>query len=142
MARPRTLPDAQSLRREMTREQLTQKQVAARYGTTRQAVSLALRTANIVDRPRESFRPWIPWVVATRDHDDYLMLMLRMHARDRLGLDVRFRSRLERWREWMDENQTVVDYDRKEGFLLRPRRDGDFEYTRPLPQEQQDEASA
>lgn len=134
----RKLPPDQEVVRLVQDEGLTYQQVAARFGCTRQAVGLAMTNAGARStRGAEySYREWIPWTgVAPEHNNDLLVRMLRLHARDQIGLELSpaQQRRLEEWKDYMDRRGAVVLYDRALGFRLAPRRPGELGYARPAP---------
>lgn len=92
---------------------------------TRAAVATALYRAGLTKRVR--YDKHIPWTVPVEHQHDYNLWMLRVWARDDMGLPVsetdmkRYRA----WRERLDEAGAVVAFDPAVGFFAVERRDSD-----------------
>lgn len=132
MAATRLLPSDRELER-LLDEGLTHQQIADRVQqktgqrVTRAAVSVAVSRAGLADR-RQRYDEMIPWRVKVAHQSSYDLWMLRIAARLDRGVAVAEdeRGRFNRWKDRLDEEDLVVDYDPKEesGFIYRPRRQG------------------
>jgi hypothetical protein len=134
MSRNRVLPETAELLRLRDQEGQSYQQIADRYGVTKGAVHLSLRSAGETGRPKR-YAEWIPWRVAA-EHDKALAVtMLRLWARAQIGDsgDAAAQRRLDRWTATLRERDLVVHYDagippnpasRKGGFAYVPRRAG------------------
>lgn len=132
----RILPPAKELAARLEADHsLTLTALGAEFGVSRQAVVKALRKAQVtVNRPeRHSLKPFIPWRVKVAHEQHLLVRMLRLYAREQLGLTIpRDRRKLYgEWRRDMDKLGLVVTYDYEKGFDLDERREGDQKYWRP-----------
>ncbi|MDQ3222018.1 MAG: hypothetical protein M3Q75_00845 [Gemmatimonadota bacterium] len=132
-----SLPAAEVLRAELNTTGMTYEQVGRKYGVTKQAVSMALRRANLSDPTRHSqpwtdYRAYIPWRIPNELSNHTLIRLLRLYARrqERLPLDAAETERLNRWLQYMDREKLVVAYGPRDGFRLVPQRTGDRHYVR------------
>lgn len=115
--------------------ELTFTAYAARFGVSRQAVKKALDVAEIeLNRPSPyTLKQFVPWRVKVAHEQHLHVRMLRIYAREKLGLPLP-RERLRAYREWrqdMDELGLVVTYSPEAGFGVDERRPGDERYWRP-----------
>lgn len=132
----RILPAAKVLAGRLEKDHsLTYTALADEYGVTRQAVTKALQRAKIEPkRPSPySLKQFVPWRVKVQHEQHVLVRMLRVYAREQLGMPVpKDRRRMyARWRHDMDQYGLVVTYDPETGFDTDLRRDGDERYWRP-----------
>lgn len=115
--------------RQLRESGLTQQQIADKYDVSRQAVQYWLRAAGEPPsrRPRSHKRDVLPWTVRGEDHRDSIARALRFWNRHRHGeqLSEGNEREMRHLIDYLDETQTVVDYDRARGFLLRHRRSTD-----------------
>lgn len=127
MAGRRILPDVPTLLRQVDRG-MTHQEIADMYGTSRQAVTLALRGAVA---PRVHRRSW-PWEVQPRHKTGWLYEAISFYVvaqtKER-PLTERQRQRLTSFMDMMERlpGDLVVDYypDSAVGFRLRERQDTD-----------------
>lgn len=136
MPHQRILPPAAELAERFKQDKtLTFTALAAEFGVTRQAVRKALEKAHIqVERPNpHSLKQFVPWRVKVIHEQHLHVRMLRLYARQRLGLPIpRDRQKIYReWRHDMDELGLVVTYSPETGFGVDERRPGDERYWRP-----------
>lgn len=139
-------PDDATLR-ELRREGLSTTAIAARYGVTRQTASNWLRKAKLPARisriPRHeagSRKYMLPWDVKGADHNDQIAKALRAYDKHRKGepVDQREMNQIARLLAFLGEHNVVVDYNREEGFMFRPRTpglDADDDIIRRPPEE-------
>lgn len=124
MARPRILPDADTLGT-LRREGKTYQEIADRYGVSRAAVHVALTRSNLIETPRPRYDREIPWTVKVGFSNAYPLAMLRISARRNAGLAVRAdKARyLDNWVSMLQAENAVVAYSPSKGFYYVARRD-------------------
>ena len=117
MARPRKLPDMNTLIR-WRDEGLTQQQMADRVWMTtgekvsRGSISAALvRAGKSSDKPR--YKDTVPWKVQQQHLTEYPVRMLRLLGRRRAGLPLKPEEdqRLDNWLAVLKREKAVVGYD-------------------------------
>lgn len=132
----RILPPARELAERLEKDHnLTFTALAEEFGVSRQAIRKAIEKAHIeLDRPKpHSLKQFVPWRVKVIHEQDLHVRMLRLYAREKLGLPIP-KDRQKKYREWradMDLLDLVVTYSPETGFALDDRRDGDERYWRP-----------
>lgn len=136
MAGMRILPPAQELADRLEKDHdLTFTALADEYGVSRQAVRKAIEKAHIeLNRPKPySLKRFVPWRVKVAHEQHLHVRMLRLYAREQLGLSIPKdrQTKYRNWRHDMDELDLVVTYSPETGFSVDQRRDGDERYWRP-----------
>lgn len=129
---------------ELREQKWTNKEIGVRYGTTGEAVRLALKRGGVqVDRVRSDHSYYLPWRLRADHAYDPIAKMLRTYSKTQQGGEVSEADarKLAAWLKFMDGGnpyglKLAVHYDRSdpEGFWLEPRLPGDRDYIHP-PQE-------
>jgi hypothetical protein len=115
-------PDEATLR-EMVRE-MTDVEIGEQYGVARQTVAYWRGRAHIKRRNGVmSHKQWIPWELNAADAHDSVAKRLREYSTIQQGgkLQPQAKLRLEKFLQFLREEDVVVDYDRERGFQLRRR---------------------
>lgn len=125
-----TLMPDEALLRQMRRDGMSQKDIAAELGVTRQSVANWLAKLNLPTRisripsvePR-SHKAALPWTIRGEDHHDLIARALRWHHAAEQGEDLSpaQQREVDRLTSFLTARDVVVDYDRDKGFILRPR---------------------
>lgn len=112
MPAPRYLPSDTELRRHVSVDRMTYKQIGELYGVSEQAVYRKMNAMNATT-PRPDYSEIIPYRIATRHQKAMPMRHLRAFARQRTGLEVNPDElrRMNVWIEMLTENDLVVCYD-------------------------------
>lgn len=142
MVRNARLP-ARDVLVELHNSGLSNKEIGVRYGTTTEAVRLALKRAGVqMPRMRNDHAHYLPWRLRADHTHDIIARRLRSYSKREQGvvLPEDEARKLERWEEFMNGDnpygvKLAVHYDRTdpEGFWLEPRRDTDRDYISPPP---------
>lgn len=136
----RKLPDDATLLG-MADSGMSNKEIAAQYGVTDEAVRLQLSRLGFRRGPaRPDHSRYLPWRVRSDHVSDVLARRLRSYSRVQQGrpLSVSEQRLLDEWKQFMDGDNPYglplsVHYDRMddEGFWLEPRQAGDRDYIHP-----------
>lgn len=140
MVRNAKLPDVEVVKRHRD-EGMSNIDIGNQYGTTGEAVRLALKRAGIEMPPmRINHAHYLPWRIRADHSHDVIARRLRAYSTLQQGgtLDESEQRKLERWMSFMDGANSYglrlsVHYDRtdREGFWLAPREPGDRDYIHP-----------
>lgn len=142
MPRPsvRKLPGADVLQRHVD-DGMTNVAIGEMYGVTGEAVRQALERAGISrpdSQPRIQYN--LPWRMRVHHQRHRLARLLRNYEKQKRGLELppSKATELEQWKHWMDGGNPKglplsVHYDlhREEGFYLKARQPGDYDYISP-----------
>jgi biotin operon repressor len=120
---------------------LSNQEIGDRYGTTREAVRLALKRAGVqVERVRNDHSRYLPWRLRADHTHDVIARRLRSYSKRAQGapLSPDDARKLAAWEEFMNGANPYgvklsVHYDRTDddGFWLEPARPGDRDYISP-----------
>lgn len=122
-------PSDERLRQLVEVEGMTDRQIAEQYNVAENTVRYWRKRASIerdsperIDHRAEGAIPW-ELNTAAGHHMDPLARLLRARNRLRHGLDVPadVRRRIEKLEEDLEAENLVLDYNRVDGFITRPR---------------------
>lgn len=129
MAAERRLPPGDEVVRLVREEGVSTRELAGRYGVTRQAVQYCLRANGVELAPAAAgyVKLDLPWKVRVEHNWSYEIRMLRALARVDAGLPVREdeRRQADAWAEKIRREGNVVSYHPDMGFQLVPRQPSD-----------------
>lgn len=135
----RKLPDSETLRSHVGT--LTNRQIATLYGSTPEAVRLALAKLGVVNGPgRNDHSKYVPWRVKASHARHTFLRYLRAASRREQGIPMTETEsrRLDEWIAFMEGENPYhvplsVHYSQNdpEGFWLEPRREGDRNFISP-----------
>lgn len=140
MPYPRKLPDDDVLRKQFEAGK-TNKEIAAEYGVTTEAVRLKRNDLGFQPpRTRPNHGHYLPWRMRQGPEHAANLLARRLRAYSKSQQDLPLTDEqtrlLAEWQAWMDGGNRwglpmSVHYDRDTGFWLEPRKPGDRDYIHP-----------
>lgn len=108
---------------------MTDAEIGKQYGVSRPAVAYWRKAAGVGRNmpPRMSHKKWLPWRVSGDHARHHVARMLRLYSTREQGasLSAAEAQQLERFLNYIEERNVVVDYDDVVGFGWRARRPGE-----------------